>query len=653
MKKIVLLVIFCILMSSQTFANSDFKDIEGHWAKEAIKSMNKSGIINGYPDGTFKPEGTLTREQFAKLVALTFNLPLLQDNSTFSDVEIDRWSYLYIEASKLYLTGYFPPVGQPFFDPESNATREDVAVALVRTMKIDELINETILEDTFKDYKHISPNLRTEVAIAIENELLTGFPDKTFKPLEPVTRGQVATLLYRILKRSYATASQEVELEVIAPEVVNTNVVQLKATLTKGATLVLNDYDMEVVEGKFSLKVYLNQGEGEYMYRFIATLPNGKNKIVEKIVTYKVNTPTLTVEMPSAVDTNSVTINGIVKDDIDLKPTININGNSVLVSSDGSFTYTISLSQEQNAINIVAKNAYDKIASVNRTVVWNIPAPTIDLNYLPDSTEKASIKVYGSVTDQFGTSTVEINNSQVNVNSDNTFVGIVDLVEGSNTINVKATNKYNKSTQATRLITYAPVVVEEEVIEKVVEEVIEDKIELIIEDNVLKGYEGNIKDLVVPDGVEHIAHSAFKDCQTLETVVMPSSVIQIGAQSFQNCTNLKTVDLSATQAKTIYYFAFAHCTSLTDIKLPIGLEHIVQEAFKACENLVAITIPATVTKVDSHSFRECYSLTDIYFLGDAPEVGKYPFSYIQIMPRIHTLDNSTGFTDDWINYIQN
>jgi hypothetical protein len=88
-----------------------------------------------YDDSTFKPEKSITREEFAKIIALTFSLSLDKPSiPSYADVQPDKWSYSYIESTKDCLTSYYPPKGKAFFSPESQATREDIAIALVKVM---------------------------------------------------------------------------------------------------------------------------------------------------------------------------------------------------------------------------------------------------------------------------------------------------------------------------------------------------------------------------------------------------------------------------------------------------------------------------------------------------------------------------------------
>ena len=50
------------------YANPNRKDISGHWAKKEINQFISSGYVNGYEDGTFRPDNSITRAEFVKLV---------------------------------------------------------------------------------------------------------------------------------------------------------------------------------------------------------------------------------------------------------------------------------------------------------------------------------------------------------------------------------------------------------------------------------------------------------------------------------------------------------------------------------------------------------------------------------------------------------
>ncbi|MFC3801531.1 S-layer homology domain-containing protein [Cohnella sp. GCM10012308] len=90
-----------------------FYDIQtNNWAYSDISNMSQRGVVSGYSDGSFRPNNPISREEFAKMIAVTFSLDLnAVEDVTYSDVPSDRWSYQYIAATKEYLTGYYPPKG--------------------------------------------------------------------------------------------------------------------------------------------------------------------------------------------------------------------------------------------------------------------------------------------------------------------------------------------------------------------------------------------------------------------------------------------------------------------------------------------------------------------------------------------------------------
>lgn len=72
----------------------------------SIMKNAKNGIINGFDDGTFRPEIPITKKEFVKAIFLTMNLRYeIPDKPTFADVSEDNPYYLYIETTKKYMQG--------------------------------------------------------------------------------------------------------------------------------------------------------------------------------------------------------------------------------------------------------------------------------------------------------------------------------------------------------------------------------------------------------------------------------------------------------------------------------------------------------------------------------------------------------------------
>lgn len=113
MKRIIsILLSSAILLTSVTALAKEeqkFSDIDGHWAEETIINWQDKGIINGYPDGTFKPDDAVNRAELAKIITLGFDL---KDESeiTYSDTPETDWYYEYLKASSKYIPVYSLPV---------------------------------------------------------------------------------------------------------------------------------------------------------------------------------------------------------------------------------------------------------------------------------------------------------------------------------------------------------------------------------------------------------------------------------------------------------------------------------------------------------------------------------------------------------------
>jgi hypothetical protein len=176
-----------------------FSDVpRDHWAFTFIAELTERGTINGYPDGKFRPGNTVTRAEFTKIMSLAAGMPPARtDTVTFSDVPTSHWVHPYLESTKDFMTGY-KVGGQYLFRPDSAALREDMAVALVKLKGYDvRFADLAMLKAMFKDYETISETVRPYVALAVENGLVSGYPDETFRAQNSITRAEASALLWR------------------------------------------------------------------------------------------------------------------------------------------------------------------------------------------------------------------------------------------------------------------------------------------------------------------------------------------------------------------------------------------------------------------------------------------------------------------------
>jgi len=109
-----------------------FPDVPAdYWAYTEIMSLVEAGVVNGYPDGTFKPEFPVTRAEFAKMALLSLGYALeFPETPSFPDLVKEEWYYGYVEGAVKHglVKGY--PDGT--FQPQGNITMAEILTVVVR-----------------------------------------------------------------------------------------------------------------------------------------------------------------------------------------------------------------------------------------------------------------------------------------------------------------------------------------------------------------------------------------------------------------------------------------------------------------------------------------------------------------------------------------
>ena len=207
-----LLVVFmlCFIMLNYnipTKAQEGFSDVPpNHWAYEAIMDLVRRGILSGYPDGTFKPENPVKRSETAVILTKVFNLDLLKpERATYIDVPKTHWSYGYVEViGKTKLMDDSIENGR--FRTEENLKRIEFVPISVKALGMKmfaDVINEEEKTKTimvFSDASQVPIWARGYLTIAIKAQIVSGYPDGTFKPRNNIKRSEIAYLIYEMLK---------------------------------------------------------------------------------------------------------------------------------------------------------------------------------------------------------------------------------------------------------------------------------------------------------------------------------------------------------------------------------------------------------------------------------------------------------------------
>ena len=175
-------------------------DLEGHWAEGQVSAFCLTGIISGYPEGDFRPERTVSREEFVKMLVLTRKLePVQAAQPTFADVALTRWSSGHIEAA--VAAGIILPADYGAqFRPGEPPTRREIAVMLVRAVGQEALAESlTGAELEYTDVAGQPAWAIGYLAAVTELGLMRGYPDGSFGPALTVKRSEAVTVLSRIL----------------------------------------------------------------------------------------------------------------------------------------------------------------------------------------------------------------------------------------------------------------------------------------------------------------------------------------------------------------------------------------------------------------------------------------------------------------------
>lgn len=156
-------------------------------------SLSNEPYIAGYTDGTFRPDGTITRAEAATIIAQ--NIDSFDNNSTysntFSDISDNAWysNYINFMYEKNRIHGY--PDGT--FKPDNPVTRAEFAVIVCNY-----IADPPAFDSHFSDVPNENYASGFIGAIALRN-IISGYPDSTFRPDEYITRAEAVTMINKAI----------------------------------------------------------------------------------------------------------------------------------------------------------------------------------------------------------------------------------------------------------------------------------------------------------------------------------------------------------------------------------------------------------------------------------------------------------------------
>ncbi|WP_338552082.1 S-layer homology domain-containing protein [Paenibacillus sp. KS-LC4] len=182
-----------------------FKDVEGHWAKQAVNDLGSRLVVKGDANGMFNPNQEVTRAEFAAILIRALGLQRNVQGTSFVDVDPDSWFAGDLGTASHYrlISGF----GDGTMRPNDKMTREQAMTLLARAMILTELKEKASPAagqalEAFTDSSAVSSWAKEGMIDSLSFGLVTGRPGNELDPGAFITRAEVAVLVQKLLSKS-------------------------------------------------------------------------------------------------------------------------------------------------------------------------------------------------------------------------------------------------------------------------------------------------------------------------------------------------------------------------------------------------------------------------------------------------------------------
>ncbi len=182
--------------------STSFPDIKNHWARQFIEALAKRRILNGYPDGRFRPDNSVTRAEFAAIITSTFDqIPTRREYIPFVDVPANHWAFSAIKKS--YETVFISGFPNRQFRPSTRITRANALVSIISGLGFTSTVDRdllSVLPQIYQDYNQIPDYAKIAMAISTKAGLVASYPDiRLLNPILAATRADISVFVYQAL----------------------------------------------------------------------------------------------------------------------------------------------------------------------------------------------------------------------------------------------------------------------------------------------------------------------------------------------------------------------------------------------------------------------------------------------------------------------
>lgn len=182
---------------------------------EDVASVKKAGWMNGYPDGNFHSEQPLTRAELASILVKTFRLkerPVKEASIALKDVPASYWASDDIQTvmTRGVMEGYH---GNGYFYPNQRVTRGEALAIVAQAYGVQQLDDATVssILAQYPDSAEVPAWARKAMVTSLKNGFVETTGHGQIRPMQSMTRGDMAFALGRYLDRLHETERKMVE----------------------------------------------------------------------------------------------------------------------------------------------------------------------------------------------------------------------------------------------------------------------------------------------------------------------------------------------------------------------------------------------------------------------------------------------------------
>ncbi|KNZ70536.1 Ig domain-containing protein group 2 domain-containing protein [Thermincola ferriacetica] len=434
----------------------NFEDTLLHWGQDEISLLASKMVIAGVNNNSFAPDSKITRAQFTAMLTRALGLEPKLAAKTFRDIRASDWYAGTVGAAAE--AGIIKGYKDGTFKPNVFVTREQAVIMLSSTLDMLNKKNTVTLTETagllapFKDKSTVRPWVKQLTAIAIKSHIITGNSEGLLSLEKPCTRAEAVVMITRMLRKAELITSAFQVDSPIDNFKTNKNYVFVFGKAQAGSSVTVNNKPVYLKPtGSFvSDAVYLSPGNNTITVT--ATDQKGNRASLQRTVIYDKYAPDFDVIAPVdnlLTNKSPLAVAGYAEPGCIVK----VNGRVAKTDNQGNFRSLINLNPGKNLLAVSVIDNAGNAQTCSRTVVYDHTPPELFVTSPTEETETGNdmVIVTGYAEPE---STVNVNWSEVPLDSERNFSKVVDLAVYSNRLFITARDKAGNMATIIRRVIY-------------------------------------------------------------------------------------------------------------------------------------------------------------------------------------------------------